>query len=138
MIRNLSLYFFQLIIQLFVDVSYHNKKECTHFARISPTEQKVVIYVIGAQPPWFEGMMEQPPELVGAIVNVNVLMYIPENYLAHSGEESFRLLANGFLFFFKDFVVFIFKDPIQNQFRISTLWIDITYIQLYAPSILLL
>ena len=49
-----------------------------------------------------------------------------------SGGDSFRLLANCFLFLFRDSAVFIFptllayfKDPIQNQDKVPALWVEL-------------
>ena len=58
-------------------------------------------------------------------------------------KDQFRLLANCFLFFRRDLALFIFpklladfKDPIQNQNRVATLWAELHIA--HVPSILLL
>ena len=63
-------------------------------------------------------------------------MYNPDKY-------PFLLLANCFLFFRRDLDWFIFptlladfKDPIQNQNRVATLWAELHVA--HVPSILLL
>ena len=58
-------------------------------------------------------------------------------------KDQSRLLVNCFLFFRRDLALFIFpalladfKDPIQNQNRVATLWAEMHIA--HVPSILLL